>query len=134
MLEVLSAETYLGYERGENLPGGASRTEAMSNGQRPVPQRMGLSGSWTVKGEDAILDAGNGAIVYRFHARDLHLVLGPAPDGKPVCFRVTIDGWRRRRVAAWTSTRTDKGLSASSASTSSFVRPALRDRTFEFAS
>ena len=33
-----------------------------------------------------------GAIVYRFHARDLHLVLGPASDGKPVRFRVTLDG------------------------------------------
>ena len=33
-----------------------------------------------------------GSIVYRFHARDLHLVLGPGPEGKPVRFRVTIDG------------------------------------------
>ncbi|MGT2490954.1 hypothetical protein ACU4GD_11545 [Cupriavidus basilensis] len=31
-------------------------------------------------------------IVYRFHARDLHLVLGPGQDGRPVRFRVTIDG------------------------------------------
>ena len=43
------------------------------------------------------LDAKDGAIVYRFHARDLHLVLGPAPDGKPVRFRVTIDGAAARR-------------------------------------
>ena len=34
----------------------------------------------------------DGRIVYRFHARDLHLVLGPDRDGKPVRFRVTIDG------------------------------------------
>jgi Thioredoxin like C-terminal domain len=62
---------------------------------RPGDPRLnewGLSGSWTVKGEDAVLDTADGAIVYRFHARDLHLVLGPAPDGKPVRFRVTIDG------------------------------------------
>jgi len=33
-----------------------------------------------------------GSIVFRFHARDLHLVVGPAPDGKPVRFRVRMDG------------------------------------------
>jgi hypothetical protein len=33
-----------------------------------------------------------GKIVFRFHARDVHLVLGPAPNRKPVRFRVTIDG------------------------------------------
>ena len=43
-------------------------------------------------GESATLDRAQGGIVYRFHARDLHLVLGPGPDGKPVRFRVTVDG------------------------------------------
>ena len=42
--------------------------------------------------EDAILNETGGSIVYRFHARDLHLILGPGPDDKPVRFRVTIDG------------------------------------------
>jgi hypothetical protein len=42
--------------------------------------------------EHAVLDSGDGGIVYRFHARDVHLVLGPGPDGKPVRFRVTVDG------------------------------------------
>jgi hypothetical protein len=51
-----------------------------------------LSGDWTVKNETATLDAPGGRIVYRFHARDLHLVLGPGADGKPIRFRVTIDG------------------------------------------
>ena len=41
---------------------------------------------------NALLNAKDGGIVYRFHARDLHLVLGPAPGGGPVHFRVTIDG------------------------------------------
>jgi hypothetical protein len=59
-----------------------------------TPQRnqWSLSGDWTVSGENATLDEKGGRIVYRFHARDLHLVLGPAADGKPVRFRVTIDG------------------------------------------
>jgi hypothetical protein len=51
-----------------------------------------LAGDWTVEGERAVLDGPGGRIVYRFHARDLHLVLGPAEDGKPVRFRVLIDG------------------------------------------
>jgi hypothetical protein len=51
-----------------------------------------LSGDWTIGKEDAVLNQKGGSIVYRFHARDLHLVLGPAGDGKPVRFRVTIDG------------------------------------------
>ena len=49
-------------------------------------------GDWTVGGEHAVLDVQGGGIVYRFHARDLHLVLGPGPEGAPVRFRVTIDG------------------------------------------
>jgi hypothetical protein len=53
---------------------------------------MGLAGKWTIGGEHAVLDQKDGSIVYRFHARDLHLVFGPGPDGKPVRFRVTIDG------------------------------------------
>ncbi|HVM82751.1 MAG TPA: cytochrome c biogenesis protein DipZ, partial [Candidatus Binatia bacterium] len=51
-----------------------------------------LSGDWTVGGEHATLNAADGAITYRFHARDLHLVLGPGADGKPVHFQVTFDG------------------------------------------
>jgi hypothetical protein len=51
-----------------------------------------LVGNWTISGERASLDQKDGSIVYRFHARDLHLVLGPSADGSPVRFRVTIDG------------------------------------------
>jgi hypothetical protein len=50
-----------------------------------------LSGGWTVAEEDATA-AAHGKVIFRFHARDLHLVLGPGADGKPVRFRVTIDG------------------------------------------
>src|SRR5262249_35863822 len=93
--EVLSPETYIGYERSENFvsPGGIvqDRSHVYAAGE-PRLNEWGLSGSWTVKSEHAVLDGADGGIVYRFHARDLHLVLGPAPDGKPVRFRVTIDG------------------------------------------
>ena len=39
-----------------------------------------------------VLHKANGRIVYRFHARDLHLVMGPAPRGTSVRFRVRLDG------------------------------------------
>jgi hypothetical protein len=51
-----------------------------------------LAGRWTVGAEYAQADAPGGQLVFRFHARDLHLVLGPAADGHPVRFRVQIDG------------------------------------------
>lgn len=53
---------------------------------------MGLSGNWTVGPEQATLNRKDGAITYQFLARDLHLVLGPNADGKPVRFQVKIDG------------------------------------------
>src|SRR5690606_33472760 len=51
-----------------------------------------LAGSWTVGKENATLDSTGGQLVFRFQARDVHLVLGPGKDGQPVRFRVTIDG------------------------------------------
>jgi hypothetical protein len=51
-----------------------------------------LSGEWTVKTQAAVLNKPNGRITYRFHARDLHLVMGPPAPGTPVRFRVLIDG------------------------------------------
>lgn len=94
--DVLSPETYLGYERAENFvsPGGLVRDVAHVYAAPGMPKlnEWGLAGDWTVHDEHAALDGGEGAIVFRFHARDLHLVLGPAADGAPVRFRVTIDG------------------------------------------
>jgi cytochrome c biogenesis protein CcdA/thiol-disulfide isomerase/thioredoxin len=93
---VKSPETYIGYERAEKFasPGGAAHDEAKSYA---VPSELqlnewALSGNWRVEGEKAIAASANGKIVFRFHARDLHLVLGPGMDGKPVRFRVTLDG------------------------------------------
>jgi cytochrome c biogenesis protein CcdA/thiol-disulfide isomerase/thioredoxin len=91
-----SEETYLGHERAHNFasPGGLVRDRA--NGyQLPASLRTNqwaLAGDWTVERERAVLNRVDGRIAYRFHARDLHLVLGPAADGKPVRFRVLLDG------------------------------------------
>jgi len=45
-----------------------------------------------MKSEATVLNKPNGRIVYRFHARDLHLVMGPSRPGMSVKFRVLLDG------------------------------------------
>jgi Thioredoxin like C-terminal domain len=60
-------------------------------GELPL-NNWAFGGSWTEGAESAALAKAPGKIVFRFHARDLHLVLGPGPDGKPVRFRVKLDG------------------------------------------
>jgi thiol-disulfide isomerase/thioredoxin len=91
-----SSETYLGYARSETFasPGGA-----LLNQRRvyAAPARMklndwALAGDWTTHSESAVLNQANGKITYRFHARDVHLVMGPAAHGASIRFRVSIDG------------------------------------------
>jgi thiol-disulfide isomerase/thioredoxin len=95
MDNIRSPETYVGYEQAANFvsPGGARRNARhVYTAGMPRLNEWGLSGDWTVGGEHAVLNAADGAIVYRFHARDLHLVLGPTAEGRAIRFRVTIDG------------------------------------------
>lgn len=90
-----SPETYIGYGRARNFAssGGIVENERhLYASASLLLNQWSLSGDWTVGGENAVLNGVGGSIVYRFHARDLHLVLGPAADGKPIRFRVTIDG------------------------------------------
>jgi len=93
--DMLSPETYIGYDRAEHFvsPGGAVGEEHHLY-QRGAPRlnEWGLFGEWTVLGERAELDRKNGGVVFRFHARDLHLVLGPTAAGKKIRFRVRLDG------------------------------------------
>ncbi len=92
---VQSPETYIGYERAEHFvsPGGAAPDKPHTyTGGSPRLNEWGLLGDWTVKAEHAVLDRKDGGIVFKFHARDLHLVLGPPPDGKTIRFLVKIDG------------------------------------------
>jgi thiol-disulfide isomerase/thioredoxin len=91
-----SAENYVGHERTENFasPGGAT-LDMPHMYQFPAMLRLNewaLSGNWTVKKENAVLNKPDGGISYRFHARDLHLVMGPAVPGTTARFRVRIDG------------------------------------------
>jgi hypothetical protein len=62
-----------------------------------VPPRLhtnewALTGNWTLRSEGAALNEPNGHITYRFHARDLNLILAPPSEGAPVRFRVRLDG------------------------------------------
>jgi len=70
--DLQSLEAYIGYERGTNS--------------------ASLIGDWTVERESAVLNAAGGRIARQFHARDLHLVMGPGADGRPVRFQVRLDG------------------------------------------
>ncbi len=93
---VKSPETYVGYDRAENFasPGGFTQDapHVYSVPDNLKLNQWGLAGNWTDNESVASLNSAHGKIVYRFHARDLHLVLGSGSDGKPVRFRVTIDG------------------------------------------
>ena len=92
---IRSPETYLGYERADNFASPERlRADTASNysfGQ-PRLNEWGLSGKWTVGPQQATLDQPDGGIAYHFQARDLHLVLGSGRSGKPIRFRVTING------------------------------------------
>jgi cytochrome c biogenesis protein CcdA/thiol-disulfide isomerase/thioredoxin len=94
--QVRSPETYIGYARSDRFAsaGGQARDAAKdySLPERPGFNDWGLGGRWTVGPQSATSLEAGARIAFRFHARDLHLVLGPTADGKPVRFKVTIDG------------------------------------------
>jgi thiol-disulfide isomerase/thioredoxin len=92
---LATPETYLGYEHAEHFA-------SPDAGPRPsriyaVPSMLrlnewALAGDWTMKKEYAVLNKANGKVAYRFHARDVHLVMGRAARGAAIRFRVSIDG------------------------------------------
>src|SRR5277367_1136054 len=94
--DVGSPETYVGYARQQNYASpekirkDAAQTYTASS--RLTVNQWALSGNWNVSDEHAVLVAAPGKVLFRFHARDLHLVLGPGKNGKLVRFRVRIDG------------------------------------------
>src|SRR5262249_37299947 len=87
-----SPENYLGYERTEHFasPHGADpdRRRAYSLPSRLALNEWALGGEWTIGKEAVVLSGVDGRIAYRFHARDLHVVMGPAETGKSIRFRV----------------------------------------------
>jgi len=93
---VASPETYLGFERAANFAGTDSfarnETRNYAAPKTLALNQWALGGRWNVGAERAHLAGAPGRILFRFKARDLHLVLGPAVTGKPIRFRVTLDG------------------------------------------
>jgi cytochrome c biogenesis protein CcdA/thiol-disulfide isomerase/thioredoxin len=96
MSEVQSPETYIGFQRAEHfVPETGLVPDKVAAYSPPAELALNdwsLDGKWNVGSERATSSAPASRIVYRFHARDLHLVLGPGADGKPVRFKVLIDG------------------------------------------
>jgi thiol-disulfide isomerase/thioredoxin len=90
-----SPETYLGYGQAERFasPGGAGdERRAYVAPESLRTNRWALAGEWTIGRNASVLHEGGGRLAYRFHARDLHLVITPAEGGAPVAFRVLLDG------------------------------------------
>jgi hypothetical protein len=131
-----SPENYVGYERTENFasPGGA-RPEEPYLYTAPAELRLNqwaLSGDWTIGEQATTLNAPGGQIACRFHARDLNLVMGPAPAQTPVRFRVLIDG-QPPGTAHGADADDQGGGTASQQRMYQLIRQpgAITDRTFE---
>ena len=94
--DVRSPETYVGYARADNfvsterIARGSPKTYSLPT--RPSLNQWGLGGSWTVEAESAALQKAPGKIAFRFHSRDVHMVLGRGENGTPVRFTVNLDG------------------------------------------
>ena len=89
-------ETYVGYRQAQGY-GGHDDVVPDRPHRYPAPGKLGLNqwtlaGDWTVGDESAVLNSADGSISFRFHARDLHVVMGPPARGGSVRFRVTLDG------------------------------------------
>jgi thiol-disulfide isomerase/thioredoxin len=94
--DLRSPESYVGYEQAAKFasPGGEAwdKRHVYSAPSTLKLNHWALSRDWTAKKQFALLNAQNERIIYRFHARDLHLIMGPPAPATIVSFRVTIDG------------------------------------------
>lgn len=94
--DLKSPENYAGYEKAENFAsaGGQVRDKphVYATFAHLSLNQWALSGDWTIKRDRTQSNDATGQLTYRFHARDLHLVMGPSMPGKRVRFRVLIDG------------------------------------------
>jgi hypothetical protein len=90
-----SPETYLGYEQGQNFVS-ADAAEFDEPREFGVPERLernqwALSGNWTLGPGKSVANEADGRLAFRFHARDVNLVMGPPASGR-VAYRVLVDG------------------------------------------
>ena len=92
---LTSAETYLGYEQAQNFASPGAELDEPRTYVVPDPLRLNhwaLSGDWTIERRASVLNEPDGRIAFRFHARDVHLVMAPSARGTTVPFRVLVDG------------------------------------------
>lgn len=94
--ENKSAETYIGFSRADRFASNGGITQNLAR-VYSLPTTLslndwGLIGNWRIEQEKAVLIDHGGHVRYRFHARDLHLVMGPNKDAKPIHFIVRMDG------------------------------------------
>jgi hypothetical protein len=90
-----STETYLGYARGTNFVSGGKGAGVLQRYVAPAELRLNhwaLSGEWMVAEQSVVMEAAGGRLSYRFHARDVNLVMGPLALGRPARFMVLVDG------------------------------------------
>ena len=91
-----SEENYLGSDRTQGFASSRGRVVGKSQSYTaPTSLRLNrwtLTGDWTVNPAYVLVDKAHARLVYRFHARDVHLVMGRASEGAPVRFRVLLDG------------------------------------------
>jgi len=134
--DVESPESYVGYRRAQGF-GSPERLAVDAPATYSTPARLplnrwALGGVWTIGAEAGVLESAPGKAAFRFHSRDLHFVLGPAKNGAPVRFRVTLDG---------NAPGADHGVDTAPDGTGEIRAPRLyqlirqsgpvRDRTFE---
>jgi hypothetical protein len=93
---VQSPETYVGYRQAQRFASpervAQDLRKTYSPPATPSLNEWGLGGSWNVGAESGVLQSAPGKIVFRFHSRDVHMVLGPTNTGKPIRFKVKLDG------------------------------------------
>jgi hypothetical protein len=91
-----SPEIYLGHERTENFSslGGVAEEQRRTYAapKRMELNRWALTGEWTMTKQAILLNKAGGRVVCRFHARDVHLVMGPQRPDTAIRFRVSVDG------------------------------------------
>jgi len=131
-----SGETYTGYEQGDNFasPGGvvSDRPNTYVVPNRLRTNEWALSGNWTIAARPAVLNEAHGRIAFRFHARDVNLVMGPARRGSSIRFRLTLDG-KAPGAAHGTEVDDDGQGAASDQRLYQLIRQRgdIDDRTFE---
>jgi thiol-disulfide isomerase/thioredoxin len=92
-----SDETFLRSARTEGFIAASGALKAGLSASHSPAEHLGLNqwtlaGTWKVDTQHVELAQAGGRIAYRFSARDLHLVLGPTREGRPVRFKVRVDG------------------------------------------